>query len=129
MDLDIRAIHAWAETYDSELHAGDERFSRTVLVIHEEGSIFYVMRAFLVDVNDTWIVMFSEHQGYRVWHKEDLAGMAQFANRGAPDPITLKPVREPKPVSRADSSVYLHQGEEPKKKAVKKTAKKKTKKR
>lgn len=90
MATTIRAIYEWAADYDSKLRADDERFQRSVLVIHEEGTVMTVMSAFLVELDEQWVIMFSEHQSFHVWHKDDLAGAIQFAHRGAPDPISLK---------------------------------------
>ena len=79
--IQIRKIQEWAAEEDKRLLASDPRLRGSVLVVHDEGSVFAFQNAFLVQVNDEWIVAFTEHQGFHVWLEEDLLWYAQFEKR------------------------------------------------
>lgn len=74
--MNYREVRALAEEYDKRLLATDPRFRRSVLLLHQDGSIFRVDSAFLMQ-KGAWILMFSEHHGYHVYHQEDLLYFAE----------------------------------------------------
>jgi hypothetical protein len=45
-----------------------------VRVVHEDGSVFFLENAFIVDPGDDYIWVFTEHQGDQIFAKEDLLG-------------------------------------------------------
>lgn len=76
ISLPMRKVFAWAA--QKEFKANDTRFRRSVRVIDEEGSVFQIENAFLLEVDDEWLVCFSEHQGIFVWAKEGVVSSAQY---------------------------------------------------
>ena len=50
-----------------------------VRIVHEEGSTFFLENAFIVDPDDDYIWIFTEHQGYLVFHKDELLGWSTLA--------------------------------------------------
>ena len=66
-----------AGRYDDNLLATDPRFRRSVLILHEDGSIFRVDSAFLMQ-KDEWVFMFSEHYSYMVFDKDDLLWFSEM---------------------------------------------------
>lgn len=73
-----------AGAYDNNLLATDPRFGRSVLIVHEDGSIFHIDSAFLMQ-QDTWLFMFSEHFSYKVFSKGDLLSFTEL--KKSHDPI------------------------------------------
>lgn len=77
-----------AGEYDNDLLATDPRFRRSVLIVHEDGSIFRIDSAFLMQ-RDEWVFMFSEHHSFMVFDQDDLLYYAEV--KMVHDPIeTLK---------------------------------------
>jgi hypothetical protein len=66
-----------AKQYDSKLLATDPRFRRTSIIIDEEGSTFQIKNAFLVGCSNH-IILFSEHQGTMIFHRDELYSYGQF---------------------------------------------------
>jgi hypothetical protein len=66
-----------AGAYDDELRATDTRFKRSVLLMHEDGSIFHIDSAFLMQ-KDEFVFMFSEHHSYMVFDKSDLLSFVEL---------------------------------------------------
>jgi hypothetical protein len=80
----MHKVDEWAKSEDAKLLATDKRLSRSILVIHEEGSVFCIQRAYLVKVRSDgqdWLVCFSEHQGTHVWSSGELAWYGEFKGR------------------------------------------------
>lgn len=73
----LKKIQKRAQNYDATLRADDKRFQRSVTMIHEDGTTLNFQSAFLMTVDQEWIVVFTEHHSYHVYHKEDLAGAWQ----------------------------------------------------
>jgi len=89
--MNYQEIKTYAGEYDRKLLATDPRFRRSVLIAHEDGSIFYIDSAFLMQ-KEEWILMFSEHHSYRVFHKSDLLHYTEY-NR------LYQPIEELKDIS------------------------------
>lgn len=75
--MSVSVIEALAGAYDKRLRADDKRFRNSVVVIDQEGSFFHFKSAFILDYGE-YIMTFSEHQGYRVFCKEELTGYWQY---------------------------------------------------
>jgi len=65
-------IETWASKYDAKLRADDPRLRGAVHLIHEEGTTFFLMYAFIVQVGE-WFVVFAEHHGYRVYTEDEIS--------------------------------------------------------
>ena len=94
--LSIKKIYKAAKEYDSKLQANDKRFRYTVHITNMDGSVFTFDSAFLMTMDDElykgrhpnpgpndseyekWIIVFSEHHGYHVYHETDLTFWAQY---------------------------------------------------
>jgi hypothetical protein len=68
---------AYAGEYDNNLLATDPRFRRSVLITHEDGSIFHLDSAFLMQKGE-WLFMFSEHYSYMVLDKSNLLSFVEL---------------------------------------------------
>jgi hypothetical protein len=95
-------VQNWAESLNKELKATDPRFQRSVMVIHQDGSVFAISNAFLVKVS-LWTIMFSEHNGFKIWVSADLAGAAQYAGKGGPDKVPFMRVQKGRAKKAASS--------------------------
>lgn len=60
-----------AGQYDDTLPSTDPRFRRSVLLIHDDGSIFIIKSSFLMK-KDEWLVVFSEHHPFSIYHVDSL---------------------------------------------------------
>jgi hypothetical protein len=76
-DSDYRAACNFAAEIDGALLATDPRFKRHVLLIHEEGTTLYFRFAFILRL-DEWLLVFTEHHRYHVYHETDLLLYKQF---------------------------------------------------
>jgi len=65
-------IETWAVRYDAKLRADDSRLRGAVHLVHEEGTVFFLMYAFIVQVGE-WLVIFSEHHGYKVYAVDEIS--------------------------------------------------------
>jgi hypothetical protein len=70
--LTRREIETWASKYDAKLRADDPRLRGAVHIVHDEGTTFFLMYAFIVQVGD-WLVVFSEHHGYMVYGVDEIS--------------------------------------------------------
>jgi len=68
----LKKIRLIAEAYDHQLLATDARFGREVTLIHEDGSMTHYESAFLLRIQGSWIVCFTEHHGLHIYHADDL---------------------------------------------------------
>ena len=75
----LQEIKKKAEAYDKTLLATDVRFQRSVKILHEDGSVMVWNHAFLMSVEGEWIVCFTEHHGFHVYHETDLIEYKQYA--------------------------------------------------
>lgn len=75
----LQKIKEKAEAYDKALLATDTRFQRSVRLLHEDGSVMLWNHAFLMSIENEWIVCFTEHHGFHVYHETDLIGYRQYA--------------------------------------------------
>jgi len=75
-----KTVQTWAAEYDRQLRADDKRFNRYVHIVHQDGSTMFFTYAFLVSVNH-WLVAFTEHTGFHLFHKDDLEFYSQFETR------------------------------------------------
>ncbi len=66
-----KKIEAWAKDEDAKLQATDPRFNHRVQLVHEDGSVFIIMDAF-IEKKDKWVVVFSEHHGTIIYDVDDL---------------------------------------------------------
>jgi hypothetical protein len=71
-----KKIEKIVQEYDSKLKATHKGFRNAVHIIHEEGTVLFYQNAFLrkiIDVaDDSWIIVFTEHHGYHIYHSTDL---------------------------------------------------------
>ena len=92
MSVNMKRIYEMAKAYDKKLLATDPRFQRSIKIIHEDGSVFFIRNAFLMKYKDKtiehrehdadnfneWLIFFSEHNGFDVFHADDIIGYFQF---------------------------------------------------
>jgi len=76
MSVEMKKVWEVAKKVDDLLRADDERFSRSAEVIHEDGSVMILENAFVEEYKD-WYIVFSEHFGFHVFHKEDVYRVSQ----------------------------------------------------
>lgn len=74
--MTFHEVLKWAGEYDDELCVDDPRFKRSVMLIHQDGSIILTGSAFLVR-EEEWVIVFSESHSYTVYHCEDLISYNQ----------------------------------------------------
>jgi hypothetical protein len=72
-----REIEEFVRAYDKKLLATDPRFRKSVALIHEEGTTLFFNYAFLMKKED-WIIAFTEHHKYHIYHKDDLIWYGEF---------------------------------------------------
>lgn len=65
-------IETWAAKYDAQLRADDPRLRGAVHLIHDEGTVVFLMYAFIVQVGD-WLVTFSEHHGHAIYGVDEVS--------------------------------------------------------
>lgn len=65
-------IETWAVGYDAKLRADDTRLRGAVHLVHDEGTVVFLMYAFIVQVGD-WLVVFSEHHGHMVYGVDEMS--------------------------------------------------------
>ena len=91
MSAEMKSALDFANSIDAGLQATDTRFRRTVMIIHEEGTILTFRNAFLLKYHDKnhrdwgdcenpgdWIFIFTEHHGVHVYPIDDLVDYAQL---------------------------------------------------
>lgn len=76
--MPLREVQKKAEAYDATLLATDPRFRRVVILEHEDGSYLQYDRAFLMMHEKQWLVCFTEHHGFHVYHTDDLFAYSQY---------------------------------------------------
>lgn len=91
--VDLKKIRKFVEQYDAKLLATDKRFRKAVHVIHEEGTTMFFENAFLMKKTvkippeklsrigpdeDIWIIIFTEHHGFHIYHKDDLSSYFEY---------------------------------------------------
>lgn len=86
--IPYREIRKLVEKYDEKLLATDKRFRKAVQIIHEEGTTLFFENAFLMkktvkyDKGETvWIIIFTEHHGFHIYHKDDLYSYFEYERR------------------------------------------------
>lgn len=72
-----------AKLVDSGLKATDFQWNARVYVLHEDGSEMDFNYAFLMKDED-WVFVFTEHNGFHVWHLEDLETCMSYQDEEAP---------------------------------------------
>ncbi len=70
----------WAGTYAYKLLATDPRYNGNVLIVHRDGSVFFLNSSFAIR-RPGYLVVFTEHHGYRVFDEEDLVSSMAFGAR------------------------------------------------
>jgi len=78
----IKQVRARVKEYDAKLRADDPRFRRSVQVIHEEGTTMYFEWAFVVKV-DNFYVIFAEHHEMLIYSDDEV----QVIQRGERIPV------------------------------------------
>jgi len=63
-------VKDWAAKFDQSLTA--MAFGRAVHVAHDDGTSLFYVDAFAAEVKE-WIVVFTEHYGYHIFDKTDVA--------------------------------------------------------
>lgn len=69
--VELKKVEEWAEVENRKLLASDKRFNNRVHIVHEDGSVFIVMNAFLEEKGER-VVVFAEHYSPMVFHKSEL---------------------------------------------------------
>lgn len=67
----LKEIKRIANEYDNKLLTTDPRFQRSVMIIHQDGSVFFFQRAFMLKKDD-WLIIFSGHHGVHIYDKTDV---------------------------------------------------------
>ena len=70
-------IQVWAEARDAELRAG--AFQHAVLLLDCEGCLLLWQAAELAEQPDGWVVVFTEHHGLHVFHRDEIVQLQQLA--------------------------------------------------
>lgn len=78
--MNVDQVREIAKKYDESLQATDERFNRNVVLLHHDGTYMRIMRAFLM-MHEIWLVVFTEHHGFFVYHTDDLRLYNQHEQR------------------------------------------------
>lgn len=65
------------ERIDSQISTTDPRLSRTVRIIHEEGTELIFESAFLL-MYEGWVIIITEHHGPHFYEEEDLIAYMQY---------------------------------------------------
>lgn len=80
----LKKVEKLAAKYDAKLRANDERFNRTVVVVLDDGSVFFYDSSFALVVmeGDTgeWLLVFSEHHAFHVFSRADVVSVRQMAS-------------------------------------------------
>jgi len=63
--------HKLAKEINDKLRADDCRFNCAVKLLHGDGTVMFLEYAF-VEKHDDWVFIFSEHNGYHIYHSSDL---------------------------------------------------------
>jgi hypothetical protein len=82
--VNLKKIRQLVEEYDAKLLANDPRFRREAHLIHEDGTVEHYDSAFLMRVESSWIVCFTEHHGLRINHTDDLLLYWESERRHSP---------------------------------------------
>jgi hypothetical protein len=64
--------------HNKTIQTNDPRFNRIVLLVHQEGETCFFTRAFLMNVDDEWIAVFTEHCGINLLNRGDLKFINQY---------------------------------------------------
>ena len=76
--MNYKEIKEYATKIDSTLRADDKtKFNKIVHVVHEDGSTFILMYSH-VEEHDNWYIVFSEHNGWHVFHKDETVSIKQY---------------------------------------------------
>jgi hypothetical protein len=78
--LTYTKARAKAAALDEKLLATDKRLDGSVIVVHQDGSIFYFNRAFVLQYQDFAIIL-TEHHGPHVYATYDLKDMRALGPR------------------------------------------------
>ena len=92
MSVNMKRVYEIAKIYDKKLLATNPRLRRSVKIVHEDGSVFFIRNAFLMKYKDKtmerrehdadnfneWLIFFSEHNGFDVFHMDDIKYYFQF---------------------------------------------------
>lgn len=65
-----KELYRWATSINENLVNTD--FAFTIYVEHEDGTVMCLQNAMYIMFEDDWFVVFTEHCGFFVLHKEDL---------------------------------------------------------
>ncbi len=79
LSVEAQKVDEKVRVYDKGLSASDPRWSRMVYIVHEEGTVLLFQNAFLVVFDKEWVVAFTEHHGYHLYHAKDLDFHQQYA--------------------------------------------------
>ena len=76
MSVGMRSVYALALQLDDELTAYDFKWDNAVEVNDEEGTRFFFINAFCLEYvgedKDKWLMVFTEHHKFHVFHQEEL---------------------------------------------------------
>ena len=81
MSVYMQKVYDLAKEYDKNLLCTYSRLRHSVRIIHEDGSILFFEDAFLMKHNDSegeWIIIFTEHHGFHVYHGTELYNYTEF---------------------------------------------------
>lgn len=76
--MKLSKVYKRAKEYNAQLQADDPRFRRSVLLLHKEGTTLFFQRAFRMTAGDQYLVIFTEHHGFHVYHCDEVTKLFQF---------------------------------------------------
>jgi len=113
MSVDMQRAFAFATDYEKDLRADDMRFAGSVLIMHEDGSIFRIQEAFAVTWTDpdtvpeqwgasehpgTWVFVFSQCHQTLLFPLDDLYSVECLGPRKSPMTINAKQITNETPL-------------------------------
>lgn len=81
MNREMKNVYDLAKRTDFHLRSTMKYFNRSVKIVHQDGTFIFYANAFLMkrmQGNQLWIIAFTEHQGFHVFHAADLQSYRQY---------------------------------------------------
>ncbi len=76
MSIQMRKLHAEAKEFDAKLRADHPGFGGNVFIRHDDGTTYYFRYAFVQEMEGEWLAVYTEHHGFHVFHKDEVAIMS-----------------------------------------------------
>lgn len=81
--MSLLEVMKLAGEYDSNLLDADQRFNHSVLLVHQDGSIFLTNNAFLMR-HEEWVIVFSKDHVYQPFLQRDLISFGEYIQKLSP---------------------------------------------